>query len=324
VGPSNSKLNVRADSLNVHDCFAKKIALHCFWKDAGLEDLIGKEFPYPYVLNYRKRPLASRSLLVFLTNDFKDTSVEQNYVQALEASEDLNIIFICVNFADNLPNPLMTHLIADQNLLNFCDLHLKGKIPVCMLLVQNTIGYIGPAVGNPDFTSFPVRETFYKWTLPNWQSPMFRQEVDFKKIFGPLEYLSDSEGIDPSTEVLIVHVWSVWCKESQKYWNAYEELCLRLPSATHMILHVDGRQGPFSRNVICKCLPYLHQKFLLAKDVEGHFYRFFKQCQYLLSPATFIFVNSKLAYVGEQHITCNVNYFPELVQNALRDPLFSK
>jgi hypothetical protein len=107
-------------------------------------------------------------------------------------------------------------------------------------------------------------------------------------------------------------------------WDIYEKLRIRLPKVTHLLLHLDPLEGPVDANVVLAHLPHMHPDFFLAKDVGGHFLRFFKLCEYRATPATFIFVNSKLAYVGEQHITCDVNYVPELIRTALEDPRFAK
>jgi hypothetical protein len=270
--------------------------------------------------------MAWRLLLVFLPKEFIETSNEVSYINTLESKEDLEILFICIDFIFNDSNSPFTHVTADNNMLNFFDHSLKKKGPSCILLVQGTIAYIGPAFGNPEFATLPKFENFWKFALPKWKSPLIGQTVDLAKLFGVyrLEYLGWSKGLNPIPQVLIVHTWGVWCKASQKNWNAYESLCLKLPKAKHMILHLDTRHGPFSTDAILKSLPYMHPSFLLAKDVDGHFYRFFRQCEYLMTPATFIFVNSKLAYVGPQHITCDINYFPDLIETALENPLFAK
>jgi hypothetical protein len=322
-GPGN--LMSQQSGAEIHDCAVEKLAMHCFWKDPTLEKLLNNDSLHPYVRKYQKQHEESRMLIVFLTKEFNCTVSDGIYSEAVEKDIGLDIVFVSVDGQYNNMNSKWPFVSADEKLFCFYMYHLLRKTPACVLLVGDAIGYIGPAVGNPEFVALPATQCFVKFSIPNWQSPMLAHKADFSFLFGSdrLEYLRNSQAVDPSTEVLIVHMWGVWCKASQKYFDAYERLRSRLPLATHMILHFDAHKGPFTTDTVLAYLPHMHPDFLQAKDVNGLFYNYFKECEYTASPATFIYVNSKLAYVGEQHITCNLNFFPELIRSAQEDPRFA-
>jgi hypothetical protein len=308
--------------VEIHDCAVEKLAMHCFWKDPTLEKLLNNDSLHPYVRKYQKR---LRMLVVFLTKEFNYTTSDDIYSEAAKNDDDLDIVFVSADGQYNNMSSQWPVVSADQNLFCFYMYHLLCKTPACVLLVGNVIGYLGPAVGNPEFVTLPATRFFFKFFIPNWQSPMLGRKADFSILFGNnrLEYLRNSKAVEPSTEVLIVHIWGVWCKVSQEYFDAYDRLRSRLPTATHLILHLDAHEGLFSTDTVLAHLPHMHPDFLQAKDVDGFFFKYFKQCEYLLSPATFIYVNSKLAYVGVQHITCDLNYFPELIRSSQEDPRFA-
>jgi hypothetical protein len=264
-------------------------------------------------------------LVVFLPEELKATVNDESYAEAVQRDELLDIIFVCVKFKSEDPGSPWSQLTADENLLQFYDLYFQGKTAVCILLINEVIGYIGPSVGSPEFYNLPETKYTYKFKVPNWKSPMLWKHVNLADLFGSdrIEYLRHSKQVAPATEVFIVHLWGVWCSFSINNWDIYDKLRMRLPKATHMLLHIDSTNGPFTTDTVLGHLPHVHPDFLLAKDVADHFYHYFLKCEYRFCPATFIFVNSKLAYVGEQHITCDINHFPELIETALEDPLFA-
>jgi hypothetical protein len=248
-------------------------------------------------------------LVVFLTKEFNCTTSADVYSAAAKNDEALDIVFVSVDGQYNNASSRWPVVPANQELFCFYMYHLLKETPACVLLVGNVIGYIGPAVGNPEFVSLSVTGNRL------WD----KKPIAFFYGSDRLEYLRNSKAVDPSTELWIVQ----WCKASQRYYDACETLRSRLPTATHMILHFDARRGPFTTDTFVAHLPHMHPDFLQAKDVDGFFSSYYKKCEYRLSPATFIYVNSKLAYVGEHHITCNLNYFPKLIRSAQENPQFA-
>ena len=104
----------------------------------------------------------------------------------------------------------------------YCDsLNFHG--PTCLLIRGGKTTYIGPWIGNPDFTDPIISGLYFSYKVPGWKSPLLFNPFSFDRFFNDKTiYLRNCPKLQSMPEVLILHVWGTFCAVSQTQWPEYE------------------------------------------------------------------------------------------------------
>jgi hypothetical protein len=238
----------------------------------------------------------------------------------VEAHQILSLVETQVKF-DHVDKRLMlvNDIAGDFQKLVDRSVHIDG--PSYLMTVHCKVCAIGISCGSPLFMGFPEPTSFHPFKQPGWKSDKLGSEFSLKDFFNEsTTYLEGAKKFsDWDKDVLIVHIWSLFCEKSVRLWIDY----LNLPSIcgyqySHVAVHIDRSPEEPSSETLLEELAKFHvydvSGICGVIDTDKRFKAFWYDCGYLMVPSTMIIIKQKLVYVGSIH-TCVPEAVPQLIQH---------
>jgi hypothetical protein len=238
----------------------------------------------------------------------------------VESHQILSLVGTQVTF-DHVDKRLMliNDIAGDFQKLVDRSVHIDG--PSYLMTVHCKVCAIGISCGSPLFMGFPEPTSFHPFKQPGWKSEKLGSEFLLKDYFNETTtYLQGTQTFsDWDKDVLIVHIWSLFCEKSVRLWMDY----LNLPSIcgyrySHVAVHIDRAPEEPSSETLLEELAKFHvydvSGICGVIDTDKRFKAFWYECGYLMVPSTMIIVKQKLVYVGSIH-TCVPEAVPQLIQH---------
>jgi hypothetical protein len=289
-------------------------------KQPQLAEKIGKEFALKHLLP----PCFKFGWRRYVRHvHFWDAGAQQEFplsdiVDTFHPDSPCVILIICMNRSAERT------LVSTHPSIHFMDdttgaffEYYKALKPVGSLLMSlssaGDIFFFAPSLGHPHLIALP--KITANWLGSALPSPMLHQKVELSEVLSEsVSYLRQSRRVTVMPEVLIIHLWSSYCKGSQAVWPLYEQLRTRLPEYTHVLFHLNHEEHDAD---VDSYLIDFHPDMVLVDDPTYSIIPFRRKCNIHTIPTTVIIVKGVVEYVGDQHINCEPLYFPTLIHKAL-------